>query len=299
MLWTVLQSRSVTAKRKRSGPTIPQMVALLDNEEFRSDTIAVLEQFRLLNETALTQEEWDDRFEAHAIEHIGPFIKKWGVLPPTDRELVEDDPRNEVVNSILTGRWGVIPVFPWTSESEIKKQAARIRRAIGKIHKDAEGRRRAMIAQWIRMHPSRHGLAPRAEIAAAVWQCRKGLRRPTRAQAIRNLSLEEEERLLKHYIGLGLSHGEATRRVYKRVRGSEAHGVRMVRAAEARRAKEYHEFHRSLESPRQLDEAGYYLTMLFHEIFLTDPINTADVILQAERFRDHLLRTSVRIRGRT
>ena len=284
----------MSKKSKTPGPTIPEIVALLDNKRFRRDAITVLDQFRLLNETAPTQQEWDRRFLIHAEEHIAPFVRRWAVLAPIDRELVENEPSKEVIFSILTGRWGVIPVFPWTSESDIKSQAAKIRRAIGKIHKDAEGKQRGMIARWIRMNPSRQGLAPRAEIAVAVWRRRDGLRRPTRAQAIQKLPDEEEAELLSSYKKQGLSHGQASRRVYRRARGSEAPAVRMVRAAESRQEQASIAFQKELQSPKQLDKAGYYLTMLLREIFLSDPVIPAEIFKQAELLRDHLLRTSVR-----
>ena len=270
------------------------MVMLLDDSTFRSDAVSVLDQFRQMNEAAPTQHEWACKFPAYAEMYVAPFVRKWGVFPPTDQELVEKEPWKEVVFSILTGCWGVIPVFPWTGEQEITKQAAKIRRAIGKIHRDAEGRRRGMIASWIRMHPSSHGLAPRSEIAAAVWRRRRGLRRPSKAQAIQKISEEEETRLIRHYIGLGLSHGEAGRRIYKRARGSEAPAAAMVRTAEARRKKENDEFHKDLESPRQCDETGYYLTMLLREIFLAKPISITEVSRQAAQLRDHLLKTFYR-----
>src|SRR5687768_11954140 len=109
-------------KRNKPGLTIPQMVALLDNPAFRKDAVFVLDQFRLLNEAAPTQQKWDREFQTYAEQYAAPFMRKWGVLPPTDRELIENEPWKEPAFCILTGRWGVIPVFPWTTEKDITKR---------------------------------------------------------------------------------------------------------------------------------------------------------------------------------
>ena len=44
-----------------------------------------------------------------------------------------------------------------------------------------------------------------------VWGRRRGLRRPSKKQAIQKFSEEEETKLMQHYIGLGLSRGEWSR----------------------------------------------------------------------------------------
>jgi hypothetical protein len=276
--------------RNKSGPTIPQMIALLDNLAFRRDAVDVLDWFRRLNESASTQQEWDREFQNHADEYVAPFVRKWGVLPPTDRELVESDSWREVVFCILTGRWGVIPVFPWTRAQDISKSAAKIRQSIKKVHKDAEGRRQAMIATWIRMHPSSRGRAPRAEIAAAVWGRKDGLRRPSRSAAIRRLSVEQEAELLRRFTEEGLSRKEAELQVYKRAQGSEAPAVRMVRAAESRLEREQTEFNDALQSPKQSDKTAYFLTMLLREIFLNEPATPRGIFQQGAQLRDHLLK---------
>ncbi len=276
--------------RQKSGPIIPQMVALLNDPAFRRDAVDVLDPFRRLNESASTQQEWDRKFQNHVDEHVAPFVRKWGVGPPLDRELVESDSRREVVFCILTGRWGVIPVFPWTRAQDISTSAAKIRQSIRKVHKDAEGRRRAMIAAWIRMHPSSQGRAPRAEIAAAVWGRKDGLRRPSRAQAIRKLSEEQEAELLARFNKEGRSRKEAERLVYKRARGSEAPAVSMVRAAESRLEREQKEFYDALQSPKQSDRTAYFLTMLLREIFLKKSATKRDIFQLAAQFRDHLLK---------
>jgi hypothetical protein len=156
---------------------------------------------------------------------------------------------------MLCGRWGLIPVFPWTTKKEIERRARSIHSDIGKVHADVtKTRRLTQIAGWLRLHMNPgEKLPPRSEIAAAVWGLEKGLHRPTKETAIDRLPEKEEQRLLRQYMAKGLPRGEAGRKVYRHARGSEAPAAAMVRMAERREQKAQHVLFTQLQSPLRAD----------------------------------------------
>lgn len=252
--------------RRKKGRTLAEIVALLKDPAFCVDTRAVHQEAVRQLQTAPSRREWDRKWPEFANRVVVPFVRKWGALPP-EPDLVETDPRQEPVFAILTGRWGLIPVFPWTTHKEIERRARRIRQAIGKVHKDTKGRQLAGISAWLRLHTGRgQKPPPRSEIAAAVWGRRKGLRRATVREAIRRLPEAREQELIDRYLTQGLHYQEAQRRLYRRARGTEAPAAAMVRTAEKRHERERQRFMAELQSPRKADPLGHALTALLQEI---------------------------------
>ncbi len=276
----------------KNGLTIPQMAALLDNPHFCADARAVNEKARRLNERAPTQREWARAWPVFCKRVVAPFVRKWGAFPPTPG-LIKPDPQRKVVFALLTGGWGLIPVFPWTSQKEIQQRASKIRKAVGKLHKDSVNRRRALIAQWLRMHenPKPPTRPTRSEIAGVVWGRRTGLQRPSREQAIETFPESRETELLRRYTAQGLSYTAVEERIHRAARGSEARATAAVRMAETRLAREEQEFQKALQSPHRYDDCGYFLTLLLREVFAPSPVLRA-IKLKASLLRDHLMSTS-------
>jgi len=276
--------------RRKKGLSIREIVALLDNPGFCAEARAVNEKARRLHERLPTEQEWDREWPAFCKRVLNPFVRKWRVLPPPP-ELIATDRQRNAVFAILTGRWGFIPVFPWTKREEIQRGASKIRKAIGMVHKDASGWRKAVIAHWLRIHYSPKGLPPRNEIAEAVWGRKKGLRLPTKEEVINNLSFEREHELHRQYTNQGLSYKEAERRIYTRARGAEPRAASMVRMAEKRHEKEQEEFMAAVQAPHRLDDLGYFLTLLLREILSPSPVPQS-IIGKAAFLRDQLIGSS-------
>ena len=84
-----------------------------------------------------------------APEHLTPeqFYERYGILPvradpgTMDRLQKPGAPHREA-EAILGGRWGVLRVFPWTTDAEIRAGGKRVRRALqqagAKEHRDQE-----------------------------------------------------------------------------------------------------------------------------------------------------------------
>ena len=278
----------------KKGLNIRERVALLENKQFCADALRVIDRGHRLNEKHSTQRAWDRQWPAFCRKAVLPFIKKWGVSPPSSLELVDKDPRQNIVFAILTGRWGFIPIFRWTSQKEIDKRAAKIRKAIGKLHKDASGEQKALKARWLRLQeiPGDPKRPSRREIALVVWERRTGLRRPSTAQAINRLSEDRERELLQRYISEGSSRGQAGRKVYKRAKGSESLASATVRMAEKRLTQKKKEFQAELETPHCYDKSSYYLTLLLREIFLSKSPTLRATGKKAVLLRNQLLTTS-------
>ena len=127
------------------------------------------------------------------------FIEKWGVYPPPVK-LLSSPLWQMKRDATMTGRWGVIPVYPWTTEKEVKQQARQIQRAIGKKHQDFTSYRQALKAKWLEdSHISEAANRPpgRNKIAAEVWGRKEGLKRwPfSKEVGIANLSIRWASRL--------------------------------------------------------------------------------------------------------
>src|SRR5687767_2080563 len=105
-----LMEEDVSANTKGRASRI---VALLKNTEFCSDARAILRHL-----AAVREKGDEDEFERAAVESAPRFIKKWGVLPPQAVELVDPDPRRRLVYALASGTWGVVPIFPWTTDRE-------------------------------------------------------------------------------------------------------------------------------------------------------------------------------------
>lgn len=235
---------------------IRSVLALLENPAFCDEALQLIREIAAFVATAPC-----DRQEAtFVLEKTTPFIEKWGVLPPHAGALVNPTPARAVADAIMSGRWGVLPIFAWTTDHEIRPAVQRIRRVVRKQHQDAETARRAQLARWL----EDCGLGfSRPAIAAAVWGRRRGLRRPSKAQAIAQLPEKVERAWYEAYLAQGRSPQQAERLTTKRARGSEAPANATVRMAKRRYEQDLKRLNATLASPVSSEPVSAALTRLY------------------------------------
>jgi len=256
---------------QKEGMTLQKLVALLENPDFIAEAKDYHKKYTAWYlKTAPIEGERERQLPGFNKDVIDPFIKKWGAFPP-EKNLLVSSSRYKTHYAIMTGLWGLIPVFPWTTRQEIEKQARQIHRAIGRKHKDFMENRRAQIAEWLSWH--RHSVTDKAprprDIAAVVWGRTKGLKRPSKAQGVSKMSFEREQELMKRHKDKGKTRREAQRLVIQQVRGKEAPASAMVRMAKRRMKREQTELEKKVRDPRKTDKSGYALTMLLREILFS------------------------------
>ena len=139
-------------KKQKKNLTPDEMITLLENRKFCAAAKKMLEKSTEWQELAPSQEEWDKKWPEFSRKVINPFVKKWGCLPSPYPELFDHDPRRQSKNAILTGRWSLIPIFPWTTGKEIARKVQGIQKAIGKKHRDAIDKKPVLIAHWLKLH---------------------------------------------------------------------------------------------------------------------------------------------------
>ena len=257
---------------QKEGMTLQKLVALLENPDFIAAGHAYHNQLRTLSlETAQSKEEWERRAPAFMSNVLDPFIENWGAYPP-DIELLVSPLRYRKYSARMTGLWGIIPVYPWTTRQEIERQRRQIHRAIGKTHQDFMGNRDALIAKWLSLShiSSSTGKPPRSsDIAAVVWGQKKGLKRPSKAQRIAKMSFEREQELMKRHTDKGKTYLEAEQLVYQQVRGKEAPASARVRMALRRIKQDHAELENENRDPKKTDKLGFALTKLLRLILLS------------------------------
>jgi hypothetical protein len=202
------------------------------------------------------------------------FRVTWGVLPPPAVLLVDPAPRRRVVEAMGSGRWGLILVFRWTTDADIQAQSKAIRKIVGKRHHDAQDEHRAQRADWL------EGCGfSRPQVAKAVWGRRHGLRRPTKAEAIRALPEEREQQLIEQATDRGLSYNQAEQELLRKARGSEAPASAMVRVAEARETARVKRVNQDLATPVVSEPLSAAITALIRA--LDDQETDSEVRLKA------------------
>jgi hypothetical protein len=189
------------------------------------------------------------------------FRVSWGVLPPLAVLLIDPDPRRRIVEALGSGRWGLILVFPWTTDAEIQAQSKAIRKVTRKRHRDAQEEHRAQCAEWLEAC----GFS-RSQVAKAVWGRRLGLRRPTKEEAIRALPEDREQQLIEQETERGLSYNQAEQQLLRQVRGSEAPASAMVRMAEARETARVNRLNRDLAVPVVSEPLSAAITALIRAL---------------------------------
>src|SRR5206468_4984865 len=129
-----------------AGKLSPEaVIAMLDDPDFCDESRSVIAEAKVLYAQAANYEE----FKEQAMARGQRFRDRWGVWPPQTGELLDPDPRRRVVEAIGSGDWGIVPVFPWTTDREIQARVKKIRVVISKRHKDALDARKPQLAAWL------------------------------------------------------------------------------------------------------------------------------------------------------
>jgi hypothetical protein len=241
---------------RRPKMRIRSVLALLENPAFCDEALQLIRAI-----AAFVAASPCDRQEVtFVLEKTAPFIEKWGVLPPHAGALVNPTPARAVADAVMSSRWGVLPIFAWTTEREIRPALHRIRRVVRKQHQDAETARRAQLARWL----EDCGLGfSRPAIAGAVWGRQRGLRRRSKAQALAQLPEKVERAWYQAYLAQGRSSQQAERLTMKRARGSEAPASATARMAERRYEQDLERLNATLASPVSSEPVSAALTRLY------------------------------------
>ena len=241
---------------RRPKMRIRSVLALLENLAFCDEAHQLIQKIAAFVATS----PGDEQRMAFVLEQTTPFVEKWGVPPPHAGALVNPTPARALAAAIMSGRWGVLPIFPWTTDRETRMAVQRIRRVVRKQHQDAETARRAQLARWL----EDCGLGfSRPAIAGAVWGRRRGLRRPSKEDAFAQLPENVEREWYQAYLAQGRSPQQAGRLTYKRARGSEAPASATVRMAERRYEQYLERLNATLASPVPSEPVSAALTRLY------------------------------------
>ena len=255
---------------KKKGLTLKKLILLLDNPKFKADSRHYWNQYQSqLERMGSNRQIWENHAEGFMNKFLDPFIKKWGGAYPAPQELLTSPLSQETHAATMTGQWGIIPVYPWTTEKEVKNRLKQIRRAIGKKHMDFWAIQRAHLAIWLTDNfvSPETGRPPKgSRIASAVWGRKKGLRRPSMQKAIEDLPEERERALLSYYQKQGKTYLEAERLTYKAARGKEAPAAAMVRMAMRRQRSRQGDLKNVITNPRKTDRLGLAVTMLLRDL---------------------------------
>jgi hypothetical protein len=247
---------NTTQSSKSPGPkkNIRIVIALLENQVFCDEAQHLLTEIAAFAASSPP----DDQRDAFVNQRTTLFVKKWGVPPPHAATLIDPDPARPFADAIMSGQWGTVPIFGWTTDVEIRAAIKRIRRVVRKRHQDAQIARLAQQARWLE-----DCSYSRPEIASAVWGRRKGLRRRSKEQAIAVLKEDVEREWYKKYLAQGREPEVAERLIYKRARGSEAPASATVRMAEHRYEEDLARLNAALASPATSEPISAALTMLY------------------------------------
>ena len=224
------------ANPRERRPTAKQAIALLSDSGFRADVKDMRFTF-----VEGGEEEAVRAAEQELARKRAAFKTKWrGIVPPPDGALLDPDPRRREAAALLAGQWGIIRVFPWTSWATLEKEFKRIRRTLRRSPREAPNAHRAEVAQWL----SDCGFSG-PEIAAAVWNQTKGLKRSS--------NLRDADHLLKGYLKVGDDYLTAERKAKAAAADREAPAAAMVRAARSRHRATMRHQHQEFQAPLEVD----------------------------------------------
>jgi hypothetical protein len=255
------------SSRRVRKPSIQAVIALLNDPEFAGDARRVIAEGAAVRAQAPMLEGPPER----VLELGHAFLARWGILPPPTGELLDADPRRRVVEAIASGNWGIVQVFPPTTDREIHARVENIRRAIRRRHKDSLEARKAQLVAWLQDCGAGFD---RKAIARAVYGWTKGLSRPTKAQAIARTTRKRETALYQkyrqEYRELGIAEADidrlAEQRVYRTLRGSEAPANAALRMVESRYFARLQQLNTNLATPIKSEPLSHALTTLFRAL---------------------------------
>jgi hypothetical protein len=245
-------------KPKSAGRrSVDEVLALLTDRDFCADAQRTITEAAEITVQRTTIEERQQQ-----LERLGQkFVDKWGVLPPTTGELLDSDPRRPLTDAMASGHWGLVLLFPCTTNRQVRTAVQQIRSVIRKQHRDAVVARHAQLVRWL----GNAGFDD-PTIARAVFHRRSGLRRPTEKQANAWTPEPRQQYVYGHYLGLGFTPTQAQQRLTKRIRGSEALASAAIRMATTRYVTRLKQLNEHLAKPIQSESLSHALTMLFRAL---------------------------------
>jgi hypothetical protein len=266
---------------------VQRLLRLLRRPAFRRENLALLQDAcpLIARLGAKPGPEW----EAFEKDRVVPFAQKWRAWPAMDWWLVlPRQPRAERTDEVLmmlTGEWGLIPVFPWTTDAHVLARTRQIRRRVGKRHRDSVARHRGPLARWLETN----GI-PRREIPRLLgWQ--EGTeKRPMVVHGPEagfehehdpEAGFEHEQGVMQSLKKRGLSHQAAERRVLHQFRGSEAPAAGRLRQMQWRFDTWRRAAEAALVTPTEADPVSFAVTRALRARYLTGDLRELTRALQA------------------
>ena len=134
------------ADRRTRRVTAKQAISLLSDPGFPAD----VKDVRVAFGWGSDDEEAVGEAEQERAEKRAAFKAKWSpIVPPPDGALLDDpapNPRRPEATALLAGKWGIIRVFPWTTEKSAKLE---FRAAIGRANRERKNVYRSEVALWL------------------------------------------------------------------------------------------------------------------------------------------------------
>jgi hypothetical protein len=198
---------------------LKKLVRLLENKEFIKDCHTY---YRARYEYAGSglQEGWDKQRPKFITNIHQPFVKKWAATPPPV-VLLTSAAHYRKYYAIITGQWGLIPVYPWSSQVEVEKQVREIHTAIGKRGKDFVSDRKIHVADWLSQQTMSTGTQPSTDdIASIVWN-QKRISHCDSDEADEAV-WRRENALMKRHMSKGKTYSEAEKLVKAALRHDSA-----------------------------------------------------------------------------
>jgi hypothetical protein len=265
---------------------LKNLVRLLKNEEFIRDSHAYY-RARYEYVGSGLQEEWDRRRPQFLIDVHDHFVKKWGATPP-GVVLLTSPIHYRKYYAITTGQWGLICVYPWTSQDEVEKQVQEIHTAIGKRGKDFVSDRNIHVADWLSQQTMPKGTRPSTdEIASVVWNQKQGSH--CDSDEADEALWKKEQALMRRYRAKGKAYSEAEKLVKAATRRAELPTSEKTRKALARLKQDKSNLE-SLKEPRKgTTPLAFAVTRLIRQLPPLSPSPDPQRILARASFLARLL----------
>jgi hypothetical protein len=245
----------------------------LDDPIFHQDVVTFLSHLDSSRERSLTlsQAQRDAEADRFFGRSVLSFKEKWDVWPPKSADVLDATGARQKAAAILTGRWGMIPVFPFTTNADIAAAVTRIRKAIGRKHQDAQNASRVARGLWL----LEQGFPPE-DVARAAW-----------GKQWKKLSHKQEEWIMRALRGKGVPYRKAEQAILKRTPHKSAQS--MIRTARNRYNRALDIGRRETDSPVNSDPVSRAITRLLRDVFCEPHVFPSSLVSHAKALRTALL----------
>jgi hypothetical protein len=227
-------------------PPISYYLGVFDDPAFWRDTYAFVGAVGDVTEQALSDRSFQNTWK----EILKPFWYHYRAMPAV--EFLSVYYRQGFC--VMSGRWGVVPVYPWTKDDELKAAIHSIRKKIGQTRGDTEKQKHAALGVWLKLHGFKA-----TEVAAALGASRAG-------QGQRPLD-------------------ETTRRP---IEGSEPPIDAWLRVTRGRVRRAHAGLQAALQSPSSIDPLTDAITNVLRLGVFPGPANLEDLAAAVARLHDLL-----------